>query len=188
MKGYWTLPQALTWLLRDRIDPPHDFSPFDVLNATIRSGRGQEALNVRDAVQNSLLQGVLVAHGVPSGKGEHVAIPPTAWLSLDVLAVSDPNIPARAAGALGEVRYYDVCLREGDVRRLWPHGIRVHTATENNARDVILAAREKKGADLSTAEAEKIRAEKCAGFPREKFRQLLVSIQGRKNQGRPRKT
>jgi hypothetical protein len=187
MKGYWTLPQALTWLIYGRIDPDRDFSPFDVLNATIRSGRGQLALTVRDAVHDSLMLGTLVAYGILPGKSEHVAIPPTAWLTIDVLSQDHPNIPARAAGYLGEIRYYDVRVRGEDVQKLWPRGTPDLPATEDDARKAILVARTEKGADLTMGEAEKIRAEKCAGFTREKFRQVLISIQGRKKQGRPRK-
>ena len=187
MKGYWTLPQALTWQIYGRIDPDRDLSPFDVINATIRSGRGQQALTVRDAVQDSFELGTLVAYGIPTGKGEHVAIPPTAWLTMDVLSQDHPNIPAQTAGYLGEIRYYDVRVRGEDMQKLWPRGAREPPATEDDAREAILVARAEKGADLTVLEAEKIRAEKCAGFPREKFRQLVISIQGRKRQGRPRK-
>ena len=135
MKGYLTLPQALTWLIDGRIDPDRDFSPFDVLNATIRSGRGQQALTMRDAVHDGFKLGTLVAYGIPPGKSEHVAIPPTTWLTMDVLSQDHPNIPAQAAGYFGEIRYYDVRVREEDVQKLWPRGIREPPATEDDATE-----------------------------------------------------
>ena len=181
MKGYLTLPQALTWLIDGRIDPDRDFSPFDVLNATIRSGRGQQALTVRDAVHDGFKLGTLGAYGIPPGKSEHVAIPPTTWLTMDVLSQDHPNIPAQAAGYLGEIRYYDDAAEDMQkLCRAAPALLRMMLVS--NA-----VARAEKGPDLTVVEAEKIRAEKCAGFPRKKFRELVVSIQGRKTPGRPRK-
>ena len=148
---------------------------------------GLQALAVRDAMHDSLKLGTLVAYGIPTGKSEHVAIPPTTWLTIDVLSQDHPSIPAHAAGFLGEIRYYDVRVRAEDVQKLWPRGTREPPATQDDAREAILVARAEKGTDLTVVEAEKIRAEKCAGFPRKKFRQLLISIQGRKTPGRPRK-
>jgi hypothetical protein len=188
MKGYWTLPQALTWQIYGReLTQIATSVRLMLLNATIRSGHGRQALTVRDAVHDSFKLGTLVAYGIPTGKSEHVTIPPTAWLTMDVLSQDHPNIPAQAAGFFGEIRYYDVRVRGEDMQKLWPRGFREPPATEEDAREAIRAARAEKGADLTVLEAEKTRAENCAGFPRKEFRQLLIFIQGRKEQGRPRK-
>ena len=185
MKGYWTLPQALTWLIYGRIDPALDLSPFDIVNASVRSGRGPHALAARDRMHDSLMEGDLVAHGIAIGTQEHVAIPPTAWLTLDTLSSSHPNIPPNAAGSNGKVRYYLVCVRAGDIRGLWPGGTQSPPTTKDGALKVIHEERIKKGGDLTMREADRLCADKCAGISRKIFRELVVSVQGHKKQGRP---
>ena len=185
MTGYWTLPQSLAWLIFGRSDVDKHASAFDVVNNALRAGSGKLALTVRNEMLDALRQGHMVTYGVAPGKKVHSAIPPIAWLTLDALHAYHPAIPSSAVGIDGDIQYRDVRLRIDDVRAKWPAGVTLARTTEEEARGILEAERNQKGANLTSREIDDLCANKCAGFPREKFRQLAESLQGHKKKGRP---
>ena len=184
MRGYWTLPQSLMWLISGRVDVDKNSSAFDVINNALRAGNEKRALAARDEVQARLADGRLVAYGLARNATEHTAIPPTSWLTLDTLHMHHGAIAADAVGVEGVVRYRDVQLKAKDVRSMWPARVAMARTTEQEARVFVTSKRDEKGTDLTSRELEALRAEKCADFPRDNFRKLARDIQGLKPLGR----
>lgn len=185
MNGMWTLPQSAFWLIYGRLQTTTNSSVFDVINDAIRAGDAKRALAVRDDLQSKLIQGDLVAYGLPPQSLTHIVIPATDWLKIDTLLLDHVAIPKDAVGVDGRLLYREVKLKIKNVKAVWPRVVSLSQTTEHEVQIIILSARAERGTDLTIRALEQLRAEKCAGISRDKFRELAREVQGRKNPGRP---
>lgn len=185
MSGYWTLPQSLSWLITGSSDVNKHASAFDVINNALRAGNARLALAARDEMQERLQQGVLVACGVRSSGEAHTDIPRADWLTLTTLLLHHGMVSPAAVSIDDEVRYWDVRLKVEDVRAMRSAVLSEAKTTVAEAKKVITSAIEQKGAALTMRELNDLRTKECKDFPRDRFREIAIEIQGSRKRGRP---
>jgi hypothetical protein len=187
---YYSLPQALTWLVFGRADPTPDFAPLDVVNAAVRgdeAGIAEQAIAIRDEVQKRLETGRIVAYGVRDGSTQHRPIPQTDWRTIDTLKVFDANISPTAVGMSGDTtsRWFNVVVKVVDLRALRKR-IPLSTGRRDEACAAIQKAYEDKGRQLTERDLVELRkTPQLHSLSRDHVRELAIAVQGPRHRGRP---
>jgi hypothetical protein len=113
---------AIDWKLR----PPDKLTLFDVTAEAVArkeaDGRERRALPLRMELYDQFIQGALTAYGKRRGDAEHMAIPKTAWKTIDLFDRPCNHFDPEDIGRENEAtpRYTDVYVIPEEVSRVWP--------------------------------------------------------------------
>jgi hypothetical protein len=147
----WTMPQLMAWVIdrtseavlalseefriqtrlwqkdeKWRLRPPHRLTLYDLTAEAVAKeevdGRPRRALRSRAELLRQFIQGALTAYGKRRGDDEHLAIPKTAWNTIDLFELPCYHFDPEDIGREGEAtpRYTDVYVIPNEVISAWP--------------------------------------------------------------------
>jgi hypothetical protein len=114
------------WAIDWRLRPPDKLTLFDVTAEAVAreeaDGRERRALRLRLELYGQFIQGALTAYGKRRGDAEHMAIPKTAWKTIDLFDLPCNHFDLEDVGRESEQtpRYTDVYAIPEEVSRVWP--------------------------------------------------------------------
>ena len=156
-------------------------NPFDAIQQ--RSERCLfDAEGALEQLLFALRHGRIAATAICLKSEQRTSIPDFEWMDY-ILNFNERGEEFVSRKAFQRV-YRSPLFRAEDLLECWPEVKSAAAPTESEALTLIQTNIDMLGRPMTNREADALRADKCAGFPREKFRSLLKRLQGPQKQGR----